>query len=230
VGEPIPSASEELLEALRSQGFWIAVGRNAIPVVGVFAFGWVPMHLVAYFLLESWLVLALRASLEIVLDPKYTEPSTVKGTGAFAREWLRQLGASAAVFGVLIAFYAWFIVAVTVPGTEWRAFLDGGYRHPNFLLGLGALLATIAFDAYRFASRFDTRDAAGAARDDAYVTGMFYRVVLVAASCLGVGTLSRLGLGAGALVLAIAVVLTFLEGMPRQAARLFSAPAKTGPT
>ena len=30
--------------------------------------------------------------------------------------------------------------------------------------------------------------------------------------------------------LAIAVVLTFLEGMPRQAARLFSAPAKTGPT
>ena len=228
--EPGPSASEEFRAALGSQAFWVALLRNAVPVLGVFAFGWASMHLVVYFLLESWLVLALRASLEIVLDPKYTEPSTVRGARAFLREWLRQLGASVLVFGVLIAFYAVFIVATTVPAPDWRAFVDGGYAQREFLIGLAALCATIAADAYGFARGYAERDAAEVARDDAYVTGMFYRVVLVAASCLGVGVLAKVGLGAGALVLAIALVLTWLESMPRQAARLFSAPKGTPTT
>src|SRR5687767_14392176 len=63
----------ELVAAARTRCFWVAVARHSVPVVGVALFEWSAVNVGVFFLLESWLFLSLRATVEVTFDPKYAQ-------------------------------------------------------------------------------------------------------------------------------------------------------------
>ena len=66
-----PHVLDSLSIAVRSPGFWWAVMRHSIPVIGVAAFSWSAVSVAVIFLLESWIFLTNRLTIEMTFDRKY---------------------------------------------------------------------------------------------------------------------------------------------------------------
>ena len=65
--------------AARTSDFWWTVMRHSIPVIGVWAFGWSGVGVAVFFVLESWLFLTSRLTLEVTFDQNPSELDAPRG-------------------------------------------------------------------------------------------------------------------------------------------------------
>ncbi len=225
-----PDFPNEARAALGRPGFWIAVLRETVPVVGVLAFGWPAFAAALYFIVESWLYLSLRASTEIVIDPKYAGKDLPRSTPDAVAKIAKHLSYVLPFFAILLGLFAGFVMFAAFPKADWAAFAAGGWREPEVLWGFGVLLASVIADTVRHARRFATRTSAEAEAGDLSMKLMFYRVtfgLFPAAFLLGLA--GRWGLAPPLIVLAIALISIAIEAIPRSIVAWLEEPQRRGP-
>lgn len=232
-GPPRPGWKElraELAAALPTGRFWSIVLRSSVPVVGVFLLGWPAFQAALFFLLESWLFLSFRCAVEITIDPRYAGAAGVPtGTLAILRGVLISVPFSAVAMGVLVGMFGWPVVTTVFSPADWQELLDVRWRAPSFLGGLAALVVTNAFEAVGHARRFSTRTAAEAERDDLRTAAMFYRIVGLMATTIGLGVVQSFGSGPQLIVVGMALVTVYVEGLSHHAAHALGMPVKATP-
>ena len=227
---PIPGFAEEWRGALERPGFYVALVRELVPIVGVFAFRWSALAAALYFIVESWLFLSLRTSTEIVIDPKYAGNDLPGSTLGAVAKIAKHLSYVMPFFAILLGLFAGFVLFVAFPKPVWAAFLAGEWRAPDVLLSFGVLVATVVADTVRHARGFATRNSAEAQASDLSVKLMFYRVTfgLFPAAFL-LGLVGHWGFGPPLIVLVIAVLSIAIEAVPRSIVAWLEEPPRRGP-
>lgn len=215
--KPARDFRAELAVAARTPRFWAIVARNAIPAVGVLAFGWPALHVALYFLAESWLFLSLRAAIEITIDPKFGGSRAVASTRSFPVTLFQHFLVAGAIMALVVGGLGAFAVGPAFPEGDWEGLLAGGYREPTFLAVMAVLAVVSLADAARFARDHEKRSAAQAKLEDERIATMFYRVLALVFGSFALGFATRLGFGPQALVLAIMGVMIWFEGLPAHA-------------
>lgn len=207
----------EFRESLRQPSFWAAMAREAVPVVGVFFFGWEALYAGLFFVAESWIFMSTRASAEMAYDPREAREGTP------LRRFFRFLGYLAGalfVYGLVLGILAFFAIAKIFPEEQWQDLLADSWREPSLLAGLGLLVATEAYRTRLFARGLAERDEAARRRDDLQLKGMYYRCFALLAMTVILGFLVRLLPQGQAFVLLIFLVMVYFEGCPRDLERV----------
>ena len=154
-----PRFLPSLRRAAARPAFWIAVAREAVPVAGVFAFGWSAFAAALFFLLESWLLMSLRAATEITIDPRYAGADLPTSTGDAVRKVLKHLSYVLFFMLLLVGLFAFFILFVAFSRADLVHFVTEEWRTPAVYGGFALLLVTLALDTVRFARGYATRSA-----------------------------------------------------------------------
>jgi hypothetical protein len=209
----------ELGCAWRTTPFWIVVTRQAIPIVGVMLFDWPAFDIAVYFVVESWLMLSLYAATDLTFNPKYAGTKARSG-GAIVIPLLKQFLAAGLLIAFIVGMFGGFLLLEAFPREDASAFLEGGWRERSFLIGLLVLAGNCLADAVHFAQRIPRRTPEEVAADDVRIAGTFYRVVLLFMASGLIGVTAPWGFAAPLFVIALGLVLTFFEGLPRSAALL----------
>jgi len=209
----------EVRVAWRTPAFWTIVLRHVIPVVGVVFFAWPAFQIAVFFVFESWLMLSLYAATDLTFNPKYGGAKT-RDARAIVGPLLKQFLAAGLLIAFIVGMFGGFLLVDVFPQEDWSGFLDGGWREHSFLIGLFALAASCIVDAVHFAQRIAHRTAEEVVADDARIAGTFYRVVLLFMVSGLIGATAQWGFVAPLFVIALALVLTLFEGLPRSAALL----------
>ena len=216
----------EIRESLRRPEFWAGAGRELVPVFGVFFFGWMAFEVGVFFLLESWLFLTSRCSLELVYDPLSSGDEVPRGFLAQLLKFAGYFAMAGAIFGLIVGILALFILNLAFTPEETRAFLLDGWQRPTFLAGIGVLLIFEVFAGWRFARRTASRSEEDRQRDDHQILVMFYRcVVLLGSTCL-LSSLAKSGLDPRFFVVVIFLVMLYFEACPRDVQRRFGKKRK----
>ena len=157
-----PHVLDSLSVSFRSAGLWWAVIRHSIPVIGVAAFGWSAVSVAVIFLLESWIFLTNRLTIEVTFDRKYAGhelPVTVgQALSQMAKMWLL----AAPVIAFMLFAFGGFVLLVAFPPGDWAEFISDGWRRTSFRVSLVLILLDAIVDAVRFQRRLLTRSAANA--------------------------------------------------------------------
>lgn len=210
-----PHVLDSLSVAVRSAGFWFAVMRHSVPVIGVAVFGWSAVSVAVIFLLESWIFLTNRLTIEVTFDRKYAGhelPVTVgQAISQTAKMWLL----AAPVLAFMLFAFGGFVLLVAFPPGDWAEFSSDGWRRMSFRVSVVLILLDAIVDAVRFQRRLLTRSAAERVSDDRSVRVMFYRVVALLGGCVMLGLAAKVGLGGPLLVLAISLILVSFEALPQ---------------
>ncbi len=222
--KPSTDAARDLLPELRiaarSSRFWSTVARSGVPLIGVFAYGWSAVVVVMYFVIEIWLFLSFRMSFEIAVDPKY-RGRAASGTGEILSQGLTVFLVAAPVSAILIGVFILPVLAIVFARDGgWKELVDILLGSRDVLIGIATLSGFLFADALRFALRYPTRTQEQEAIDEYRGAAMVMRI-----GCLMVIGSFAIFIpygGAGrVLVVAIAIVTIWIEGMPRHAARTF---------
>jgi hypothetical protein len=216
-----PAALDALHAAARSASFWWSVMRHSIPVVGVFFFGWSSVAVAVFFVLESWLFLTNRLTIEVTFDPGYARedlPRTAwQACYTTAKMWLL----AAPVLALMLFAFGGFVLLFAFPSQDWEAFVTDGWRRASFGISFALLVVDAIVDSVRFQRRLLRRSDSERITDDRRVRRMFYRVVALLGGCVILGLAAQFGLGGPLLVLAIAVILVVFDAMPQHALGYF---------
>lgn len=209
----------ELGVASRTGAFWIVVARQAIPVLGVALFDWPAFEIAVYFVVQSWLMLSLYAATDLTFNPKY---SGTKGRNPESSVWLllKQFLAAGLLIGFLVGMFGGFLLLQAFPREDANAFLQGGWHEQSFLIGLLALASGCLAEAVRFAQCIPQRTPDETAADDARIAGTFYRVVLLFIVSGLIGVTAQWRFAPVLFVIALGLLLTLFEALPRSAALL----------
>jgi hypothetical protein len=210
---------EELRDIWRTPAFLTPAARHAVPVIGAAFLGWPALQLAIYFVFESWLMLSLYAAADLSFNPK-NGGRAPRGWREAVIEQLPQFLAAAGLIAVMVGLFGGFLIVGAFAQDEWIEFLQTGWREPSFLLGLALLIATCLSEAARFAQRLATRTPAQAQLDDLRIASLFYRVVLLFMASGALGLTSQFAFAPMLFALALGIVLTFFEALPRSAAAL----------
>lgn len=216
----------EIRDSLRRPEFWAAVGRELVPVAGVFFFGWMALEAGVFFLLESWLFLAGRLSLELVFDPRTSGDEVPRGCLAQLLKFTGYFATAGVIFGLLVGILALFTLQLAFSQEEIQTFLAAGWRRPPFLLGIGALLLAELFTGWRFVSQVAVRSEEERKRDDHRILVMFYRCVVLLGSTYLLSFLVRNGLDPRFFVVVLFLVMLYFEACPRDVQRRFGKKAR----
>jgi hypothetical protein len=210
----------ELRAAAATPRFWGTVARSGIPVAGVFAWDWPAAVVVIYFLAEIWLFLALRMSFEIAVDPKFLGRAQA-GTREIVSQALKILLVAAPVTAALIGLFAFPLLAIMFARDGgWRELIGVVLGSREGLIGMATMAAFLFADALQFARRYPRRDAEQEAIDEYRAAAMVMRIACLLVIGL-VAIFVPYGSAGRALVVAIALVSIWIEGMPRHAAKTF---------
>ena len=226
---PVPERPlrEEVAEGVRTPGFRNAVVRQLVMLVGVFALGWSPIEIAAFFLLEAFLFLSLRAAAEITLEPRFGVQ--FESTPAFVWEFVKHWLVAAACMAVLVGAFGVFAVFPAFSGESRAGFLEDGTLRPSFIVGVTLLAGSLVFDTALFARRVAAgRSPEELARDDHGVRAALANVVLLAMASFWLGFAANLWLGPKVFVLGLAAVRLYVEAAPQRATKMFRPPAPTG--
>jgi hypothetical protein len=210
---PVPFA-EEFRRAARTSAFWIAAARELVPVAGVIALGWSAFAAALFFLAESWLLMSLRAAAEIVLNPRYAGKDLPKSTRDAVVQVLKHFAYVLPFMGLLLGFFAAFILTVAFTRADVARFFGLEWREPAVLGGFVLMVASLGADTVRFSRTLAKGSGEPSDRDDLATKLAFYRVVALVPAAFLIGFAQALALGPAVLVLAIAVVSIAIEGAP----------------
>lgn len=210
-----------LLAATRTKRFWSSLARHSFPVFGVFAFGWSPMNVGVFFLLESWLYITMRLTVELTFDPKYAGADLPRSRWHAVRQTIWMALMSSIASGVLVFGFGSIVVLSAFSEHAWREFLTTSVMKTSFIVGLGALFIDILFEGIRFQRGLLERTAAEKRADDRRVKVMFYRVVLLLMAFMAVGLSAQGGLGGYVLVILMWLVLVYFDVFPKRALAYF---------
>lgn len=193
---------------------WTSVLRHSIPVAGVLFLGWLPLDVLCFLLLETWLFLTLHAAAEATLSAAMGKvPETLPGQ-------LVQMGVMVVVCGAALAFVLG-LVAVAVrqfafSDAEWARFVEAAvWNTPAFRVALALMLVDQFWDAGRFAVRIARLHAPEWA-DDLHLQRMVLRVVVLAAAGAAAGLMPVGPQGGRAIVVALAIAMVMLEAWPEE--------------
>ena len=206
--------AEEFRRAARTSAFWVAVVRELVPVAGVLALGWSAFAAASFFLAESWLLMSLRAAAEISLNPRYAGKDLPKSTRDAVVQVLKHFAYVLPFMGLLLGFFAAFILTVAFTREDLWRFLAQEWREPAVLGGFVLMVASLGADTVRFSRALSTRGGEPSERDDLATKLAFYRVVALVPAAFLIGFAQSLALGPAVLVVAIAVVSIAIEGAP----------------
>jgi hypothetical protein len=190
---------------------WIAVFRQALPVLGVFLYGWPVVQASVLFLADLWLSLTLHDGLELTFGGR--------GARGRGRALAGNLAFMGLLYGLVIGVGIFGHLAIGFPKGEWHAFASWGWRLPSFLTALAAMLATHASDALRFRSHLETRTERETRADEAATRARWARFILVVLGTLFVPVPSAFGYGGHALVVVIAAANLAIELFPDAVSR-----------
>ena len=126
--------AEEFRRAARTSAFWIAAARELVPVAGVIALGWSAFAAALFFLFESWLLMSLRASAEITLNPRYAGKDLPNSTREAVVQVLKHFAYVLPFMGLLLGFFAAFILTVAFTREDLWRFLELEWREPAVLV------------------------------------------------------------------------------------------------
>ena len=212
--------TRQLFAALRTRRFWMAVARNAVPVVGVLWFDWSAVSIAAFFLLESWLFLSSRATVEITFDPEFAHGQLPKtaGEALVKTTWMFLLTSIACA--ILVLGFGGVVALMAFTEPEINQFFTNGWRQTSFLVGVFGLVADILLDSIALKRRLLDRTPAERQADDLRTRLMFYRVAALMLACMVIAVASTIGIGGPVLVLLLSIILIYVEVFPRRAVRL----------
>lgn len=211
----------EIRDSLRRPEFWAGAGRELVPVLGVFFFGWMAFEVGVFFLLESWLYLTSRCSLELVFDPRSSGDEVPRGFLAQILKFAGYFAMAGAIFGLIVGILALFILNLAFTPEEMRAFFLEGWQQLPFLGGLAVLLLSEVYAGWRFARRTAGRSEEERQRDDHRILVMFYRCVVLLGSTYLLSYLVKSGLDPRFFVVVIFLVMLYFEACPRDVQRRF---------
>jgi hypothetical protein len=212
---------EEFEESLRRPSFWLAAAREAVPVIGVFFFGWEAIWAAAFFGIESVVYLATRIPAAMTFDPDsrgYHQP-----TGRFGPtgQYLGILPISLALIALVVGTPAFFSLT-TFPKEHFEAFVEqGGLLDPGFLTGVAVLLFSEAVATFRFIRRAPHRTPEQREQDEIRIQVMYHRALGLLTCGFLLGFLVRLTPEGKAFVLLPFLVMLYFEGCPRDVQRRF---------
>ena len=214
-----------LAAAARTTDFWLSVARHSVPVIGVWAFGWSPVNVGVFFLLESWLFISTRATIEVTFDPHYAGDSLLLNLAggvedrvpcACSRAWPARCSSS-----VSAAWCCW----------------------SRFPLWHGRPFSPRAGVSSRFSSRWRSwssipcsmhgrssagcctaRRQSGAQTTNGLQELMLYRVGALLIAFLVLMVAAGLGIGGRVSVLVIMIILVYVDTFPRRLIRYFYGP------
>ena len=213
-----------LAAATRTTDFWLSVARHSVPVVGVWAFGWSPVNVGVFFLLESWLFISTRATIEVTFDPHYAGDSLPRTTwdAVWKTAYMFVLAGVACAF--LVVGFGGVVLFVALPAVAWEAFLSEGWRQQSFLISLALLIFDSLLDAWSFQRRLLHRSASERRADDQRAQLMLYRVGALLLAFLVLMVAAGLGFGGRVSVLVIMIILVYVDTFPRRLIRYFYGP------
>jgi hypothetical protein len=209
----------ELRDIWRTPAFLTPVARHTVPVIGVAFFDWPALQLAIYFVLESWLMLSLYAAADLSFNPKNGGRAPRNFREAVV-DPLPQFLAAAGLIGVFVGLFGGILLVGAFAQDDWTDLIQGGWHEASFLLGLAMLIATCLAEAVRFAQRLATRTPEQAQVDDVRIASLFYRVVLLLMVSGALGLLAQFAFAPMLFAVALGIVLTFFEALPRSAAAL----------
>lgn len=211
-----PGLAAELRAACVTPRFWGTVALQIIPVVGVIRFGWSAGQIGMYFVLQSWLMLSIYFAADMTFNAKYLDgKAPLRGAAAVLR-FCRVLLVSSLICAAAIVWLGMYFEF-----SLFDAFFSGGeYRQGSFLIGLGALVVGCVAEGVRYVLSLPRRTPQQIAADDARVGTLAGRVIVLffLGVFLGIFQVFGDGWGNAALVLAIAGLQIYFDGMPQTAA------------
>lgn len=225
---PAPIASADFRVALvaelriewRTSHFWIAVAMHSIPVIGVIFFEWPALKIGVYFVIQSWLMLALYCATDLTFDPKYRANKPPRGLSEGMSDFIKNLVGALLIVGILLGVVGGLMLQSSFAGDAWNTFIHSGWHERSFLNGLAALAAGCMIEALRFVRSLPRRTMAQIEADDMRIATTFYRVVLLFTASFLINVLGVFGFADVVFVMATALVLTYFEVLPRSAASL----------
>lgn len=222
----------EIAVAGRQPRFWGIVARNLIPPVGVFALGWPAFLAVSYFVIETWLFFSLVLAAEISVDPDYGGSADLSAEQT-AQEMVKRFLIYAPFTAALLGLLTWPLLTTSIDAERWEQGLVNamatGLRRADIAVALALIFGFLAVEAFRLARRFNTRSDAQRRADDLRLVSMMLRVVcmvLAAPLCFFLVHLTPTGYANRIIVVLIALVSMWLEGLPHHATKYLGVVAK----
>lgn len=193
-----------------------ALLRHSLPVAGMLFLGWLPLDVLLFLLIETWLFLTLRVGVETALDRRMGP--TPKTLGGVLGQVLVGTMFGGALLAVALGLAAALVALFAVNADDWRQFRDAAvWRTPAFRLGLVALLVEQLWDAGRFAIRIAARPRPSDA-DDRRLQRVVLRVVFLALAGVAAGVSGAQATGARAVVIDVCAAMAALEAWPEETA------------
>lgn len=215
----------EIAVAGRQPRFWGIVARNLIPPVGVFALGWPAFLAVSYFVIETWLFFALVLAAEISVDPAYGGNADLSAEQT-AQEMVKRFLIYAPFTALLLGLLTWPLLMAVIHAERWEQSLvhamASGLRRTDVAVALALIFGFLAVEAFRLARRFNTRSDAQRREDDLRLVSIMLRVVCMifaAPLCFFLVYLTPTGYANRIIVVLIALVSVWLEGLPHHATK-----------
>jgi len=215
------ATTHALTSVIRTRRFWLSVARHSVPTIGVLAFGWAPMNIAVFFLLESWLYLTSRAAIEVTFDPHFAGADLPVTRWDAIRKTIWMLLLASVACGVLVVGFGGVMVLLAFPVERWRTFLAQDWKRLSFLVSLLGLAVDVIVDAIDLQGRLQDRTVAERRADDLRVRVMFYRVGALMVACLAIGLASSVGVGGSVLVFVISLILVYVDLFPRRLVKIF---------
>ena len=213
-----------LAAAARTSDFWLSVARHSVPVIGVWAFGWSPVNVGVFFLLESWLFISTRATIEVTFDPHYAGDSLPRSTWQAVWKTAYMFLLAGVACALLVVGFGGVVLFVALPAVAWEAFLSEGWRQQSFLISLTLLIFDSLLDTWSFQRRLLHRSASERRADDQRAQLMLYRVGALLLAFLVLMVAAGLGFGGRVSVLVIMIILVYVDTFPRRLIRYFYGP------
>jgi hypothetical protein len=213
-----------LAAAARTTDFWTSIARHSVPVIGVWAFGWSPVNLAVFFLLESWLFITTRLTIEVTFDPHYAGDSLPhSGWDAVGKTaWMFLLAGVACA--VLVVGFGGVVLLVALPAGAWQTFVRQGWHQQSFLISLALLALDCVLDGFSFKRRLLRRSESERRADTQRTQLMLYRVGALLLACVVLMVAAEFGVGGRVSVLVIMIILVVVDTFPRHVIRYFYGP------
>lgn len=182
------------------------------------------MNVGVFFLLESWLFVSTRATIEVTFDSHYAGDSVPRTTWDAVWKTAGMFLLAGAACALLVIGLGGVVLLFTLPAVAWEAFISEGWRQPSFLSALALLIVDALLDAFSFQRRLSHRSASERRVDDQRAQLMLYRVGALLFAFLVLMVAAGLGIGGGVSVLAIMIILVYVDTFPRRLIRYFYGP------